>query len=210
MSAIEFDFEPQRGLPGALPAGERIVWQGAPDWRVLARRAFHVRKVAVYFTLLAGWGAATGGTLTGVIVTLGVGAVAVGLLAFLAWLSARSTVYTLTNRRLVLRYGAALTKCVNLPLKLVGKADVRLNPDGSGDLPLAMTDRMPFGWAMLWPHARPWRLRRPEPMLRAVPDAAAVAATLSQTLAEAVPAGRRSAIEVAPAPAYPLGETVAA
>ncbi|HBB55427.1 MAG TPA: phosphopantetheine adenylyltransferase, partial [Hyphomonadaceae bacterium] len=27
----EFDFEPVRGLPEALPAGEAILWQGAPS-----------------------------------------------------------------------------------------------------------------------------------------------------------------------------------
>ncbi len=32
----------------------------------------------------------------------------------------------------------------------------------------------------LWPHARPWRAARPEPMLRCVPQAAQVAQLLSQ------------------------------
>ncbi len=31
--------------PQALPAGERMLWQGAPSWRALARRSLHVRKV---------------------------------------------------------------------------------------------------------------------------------------------------------------------
>lgn len=29
----EHDFEAVRGLPGALPQGERIVWQGPPGGR---------------------------------------------------------------------------------------------------------------------------------------------------------------------------------
>jgi hypothetical protein len=37
----------------------------------------------------------------------------------------------------------------------------------------------------LWPHARPWRVSRPEPMLRCVPDAAAVARLLTQAWSEA-------------------------
>ena len=40
------------GLPEPLPAGERMIWQGKPDWRALALRAFHVRKVAIYFGVL--------------------------------------------------------------------------------------------------------------------------------------------------------------
>ena len=38
-----------RGLPERLPDGERLLWQGAPDWRALARQAFHVRGLAIYF-----------------------------------------------------------------------------------------------------------------------------------------------------------------
>ena len=48
----EHEWEAAPGLPSALPAGERVVWQGAPDWRSLAVHAFHVRKVAIYFALM--------------------------------------------------------------------------------------------------------------------------------------------------------------
>ena len=51
----DFAFEPIRGLPDHLPKGERLLWQGAPDWRLLAIQAFHVRKVAIYFALIAAW-----------------------------------------------------------------------------------------------------------------------------------------------------------
>ena len=36
----DFAFEPVRGLPAELPRGERLIWQGAPDWRLLAIQAF--------------------------------------------------------------------------------------------------------------------------------------------------------------------------
>ena len=39
----EYEAEPIRGLPGLLPKGEHIVWQGAPQWQALSRRAFHTR-----------------------------------------------------------------------------------------------------------------------------------------------------------------------
>ena len=48
----EHEFEPQFGLPERLPAGERILWQGSPDFRALARNAFHLRKLALYFSVL--------------------------------------------------------------------------------------------------------------------------------------------------------------
>ena len=48
----DFDFEPVPGLPAHLPEGEKLLWQGAPEWRDLAIRAFHVRKVAIYCGVL--------------------------------------------------------------------------------------------------------------------------------------------------------------
>ena len=45
----EHELEPAYGLPERLPANERILWQGSPDWRTLARRVFFVRTLALYF-----------------------------------------------------------------------------------------------------------------------------------------------------------------
>ena len=48
----EHELEAAPGLPEPLPAGERVLWQGKPDWKRLANEAFHVRQVAVYFALM--------------------------------------------------------------------------------------------------------------------------------------------------------------
>jgi len=37
---------------------------------------------------------------------------------------------------------------------------------------------------MLWPHARPWRLKAPEPALRCIPEAGRVADMLAGALRE--------------------------
>jgi hypothetical protein len=179
----EYEHEAVPGLPGRLPPGERIVWQGAPDWRALARTAFHTRGVAIYFAVLTAIAlgfAVTGGGLSGVAMTAGLGVVGVALLHLLAWGTARTTIYTLTDRRIVLRIGMALPKCINLPLVGVGAVELKLNADGTGDVPLAITQRQRLGYAVLWPHARPWHLAKPQPMLRAVPDAASVGALIAR------------------------------
>ena len=94
------------GLPSRLPPGERILWQGRPDWRVLARRALHVRGLAFYLGLMLCWFAV---------------------------------------------------------------ADFR--PSNAGRTLAGVL----------------WRLSQPEPMLRAVPDAAEVARMLSDALAGTAP-----------------------
>ncbi|MFM9978287.1 MAG: photosynthetic complex putative assembly protein PuhB [Sphingomonadaceae bacterium] len=191
----EHDFEPVPGLPGRLPRGETMLWQGKPDWKQLAVAAFHIRPVALYFVVLAVWGALSGGSLVGIAITIGFGALAVGVLSLMAWFSAHTTIYTLTDRRMVLRIGMAVSTCINLPLGQIGAADLKLAGNGSGDIALRTNDRMPLGYAMLWPHARPWTIVHPQPMLRAVPEARKVAALLARACG--------ASLAVARAPAQP-------
>ena len=190
MSHDDFAFEPVRGLPAELPPGERMLWQGAPRWQDLAIHAFHVRLVALYFVgivLVAGAAEAlSGGTVTDILRPalwlVPLGSVAVGLLAGLAWASARTTVYTVTTKRVVLRFGIALPITLNLPFARIDGASVRLLPGGVGDIPLTLSGQDRLAYLILWPHVRPFRFTRPEPMLRAVPDAATVAGVLGAAL----------------------------
>lgn len=184
----EHEFEPQRGLPEALPPGETLLWQGSPEAGMLARRAFHVRKLVVYFTMLAGLrltlmlgsAATTREMLVSLLWMTLLGATAIGLLYFVAWLSARSAVYTITDRRIVMRVGIVLTLTFNIPFKRITGAGLRLNADGTGDLPITLAGDDRIAWLHLWPHARPWKLAHPEPMLRCVPKAAEVAGLLAE------------------------------
>lgn len=198
----EYENEPVRGLPGRLPPGETLLWQGSPDWRRLARDAFHVRLVAVYFAVLLAWAAidALTGSATspiGMVTTAVLAGVCLALLHGLAWLSARTTVYTITSKRVVLRFGMALPKCVNLPFVQIGTARLASNPDGTGDIALVLTAKG-LGYAVLWPHARAWQLAQPEPMLRAIPNVASVAALLADACAAVVPVRREMATVDAP------------
>lgn len=170
---MEHDDEPVRGLPGRLPPGETILWQGAPDARAFLRDALHARWIAAYFVALTLYGL-TQASLFGALTSFVAGIACLGMLALFAWGVARTSVYTLTNKRLVLRIGVALTACFNLPLKSIAAADLRPLDNGHGDLALTL-DGARIGYAFLWPHARPWRLRDPQPMLRAVPNAVDVA-----------------------------------
>lgn len=192
--AAEHEFEPQFGLPERLPEGERIVWQGTPLWTVLARRAFHADKVAIYFAVLLAWqlasrlhdGAAPGEALRSMAGWSLLAATGVGLLLALAWMSARTTVYTLTERRIVMRIGIVLTVSYNLPLARIESADLRPVGHGEGgEIALALEPRTRIAWLHLWPHVRPWRVARPQPMLRALADAQSVSALLADAWAQA-------------------------
>lgn len=179
------------GLPGALPAGERLLWQGRPHWRGLALRALHARKLAFYFAALLAWyvasslydGEPAGGVALAALKLGGLALAPLALIGLYAWLTQRATIYSITNRRVVIRMGIALPMTLNLPFARIEAADLHVCADGSGDIALRLTPAERIAYPILWPHARPWRLARAEPMLRAVPKATAAAQILARALA---------------------------
>ncbi|MGI4975714.1 MAG: photosynthetic complex putative assembly protein PuhB [Janthinobacterium lividum] len=181
--------QPPHGLPGPLPPGETMLWQGSPSWRGVARRVLHVRTLLFYFAALALVALVravvldTASMWFSLAALMLLGTVALALLSAFAVLVARTSVYTLTGQRVVLRIGVALGISINLPFRSIESADLRLYPDGTGDIALLLEGQSRLGITTLWPHVRPWRTRRVQPMLRAVPDAARVARLLADALA---------------------------
>lgn len=215
----EHDFEPIRGLPGLLPPGERLIWQGAPDWQVLARRTYLGDFVVLWFTGIMAWRLIGGivdgdGVAASIVYALWmvpVAATALAIIAGLAWATARSTVYTITSRRVVMRIGVALSMTINVPFKRIVSADMKPLPGGCGDIALGIGGKDRFAYLALWPHARPWRLGNPQPMMRAVPEAQAVARTLAEAIAsfQTVHGVATSATPAAPRPAAQGGMVAA-
>jgi hypothetical protein len=180
----EHEFEAAPGLPEKLPAGERILWQGAPDPLALGIHVYRVRMLGGYFAamlvLQALYLAGEPGGLTArpLLISLGAACLALGMLGAVAWFTARGTLYTVTNRRVVMRIGIVLTITLNLPFKALSAAAVRRYQDGSGDIVVDLAGEDRIGWAHLWPHARPWALRKPQPSLRCLRDVQQVAGLL--------------------------------
>lgn len=189
----EHEFEAAYGLPEPLPQGESILWQGAPDLKDLAVRVFHLKKLAVYFVVLMAVrgsylysiGADNLTVAAGVLLVAALGLTALGALGLLAWLTARTTAYTLTDQRVVMRIGIVLTLTFNLPLKQIENAAVLLTSDGFGDIPLAISGGNRIGYINLWPHARPWHLAKPQPMLRCIAQGQTFASLLQQAWTQA-------------------------
>jgi hypothetical protein len=207
----EHDSEPVRGLPAALPPGERVLWQGAPAWRSLALDAYRVRILALYFAVIViarGAWLLWGGSppleaLRGCMGPAVMSVVCLAILCGIAALCARATVYTLTNKRLVIRQGIALSSTINLPFCAIESANLRMHADGTGDITLQTTrgERVSYLW--LWPHVRPWRLTHPQPALRNLVDARTAADLLARTYAASVPGTTVQDAPAAPLSAHP-------
>jgi hypothetical protein len=207
-----------RGLPEPLPEGEHILWQGSPRWQSLAVRALHLRKLAIYFGILLALRAGTvlygGGSpveaLIAVAWLLPLVAAALGMVALLAWLMASTAIYTITDRRVVMRIGVVLSVSFNLPFREIDSAALCAFPDGSGDISLLLDGDVRIAFLQLWPHSRPWHIARPEPTLRAISDAPGVATLLSRLLATAAGTNPRPVAEaVAATPPLTVTEPVA-
>ncbi|EEW26211.1 photosynthetic complex putative assembly protein PuhB [Rhodobacter ferrooxidans] len=183
----DLDFEPIPGLPAKPPVGEALLWQGRPATLALAREAFWLNWLISYFALVVLWRGYVGFTTSGMtgVMTYGLPFVILGLLGALivigmAYAQVRSTVYTITTARVVMRVGATLSVALNLPFTQIGSANLALGRGGHGTIALELLGDKRLSYLMCWPHVRPWHLRHPQPALRAIPDAAAVAKILAE------------------------------
>lgn len=179
-----------RGLPQALPDGERILWQGKPKALTLAIHAFHIRFIALWFVGMTVWrlfsmaraGAPGSEMSVHFAQMMALFAVAMGLVIGIAWLMARAAVFTITTNRVVIRSGAAIRKYVNLPFSTIASAGVKEHGPAAGSIALQIAAPHRASFTRLWPFARPMRFSRPEPMLRALPDVALVSDVLGSAL----------------------------
>lgn len=167
---------------GTPQPDERVLWKGRPNVALLARGAFRTYWIAFYFAVLVAVSLATNRPGTAAIMA-GAGVVTIAILYFLAWLSARSTLYILTDVRVIMRIGMAIETRINVPLKQVKAAHLRDSGKGFGDIALELNGDRLLGVVLLWPHLRPWHINHPQPMLRAIPEVARVAQMMADARA---------------------------
>jgi hypothetical protein len=95
------------------------------------------------------------------------------------YIQANASVYTITNKRVVMRIGAALTVTLNLPFTEIENAAIASGSKDFGTIVIDTKQTTKFSFLVLWPHARAWHFKKPQPSLRCIPDAAQVAKILS-------------------------------
>jgi hypothetical protein len=189
-----FKGRPMDGLPGRLPAGEKVLWQAGPDWRALARQIFKIRVVGIYFAALIVWriyGSMSAGhdlhyALVSALSCVALGAAGVALFCLFAWLIARTTTYTITQKRVVITYGMALPKSLNLPFSKIDGASLAIAKDGTGNISLKLPAEKRLAYLLLWPHVRTGAQGRAEPVLRCIPNPEAAAQILAAELRQTI------------------------
>ena len=174
------------GVPHPLPAGEQLLWEGAPAASAVARHVFRWRWVAAYFAvMLLAWGSTAGAAITAgtfwpsLAVRLLLTGVVLAIVWGLAILIARTSWYAITNRRVVLRIGMVFPMSINIPFTILQSADLGAFPDGTGQLVLTLVPGQRIAYIALWPHCQVWRFNQPRPMLRGLTEPARIGALLA-------------------------------
>jgi hypothetical protein len=178
-------FEPVAASP------EDFSWVDRPSWRAGAFRIWRVRLVGAWFAILLLDGVRLFLTepadrprlVAGAITLVTAGLIACAILTTLAWLTRRTTTYRIGEGQVEMRYGIALKATLVIPFCAIEQVSVRVHRDGAGDVALRLKPGPGVIYPKLWPHVRPGSLFRPEPALRCVPAAGAVAASLSREIA---------------------------
>ena len=187
-----------RGVPHPLPAGEHLLWEGAPAADAVAPPVFHRRALAVYFAVIITWwmvsttqAFGSSAFLAGLAIRVGLSAIALGVIEVLSRVTARTAWYAVTNRRIVLKLGMVVPMSINLPFSRVQSVGVAMFRDGTGQVLLTLQKADRLAYIALWPHCRVFHINQPQPLLRGLRDAQAVGALLA------------AAVEAAAAPGAP-------
>lgn len=191
MSTHEYDYEPIPGVPGIPPAGERILWHGSPEWKSVLIHVLAGRWFLAYFVTLTLWRFASSWSdgmtiLAAISSTLWLMPLWAGVIAALAAFAfgiSKTTIYTITNKRLIMRYGVALPMAVNVPFTKVLGAGLKTFRDGTGQIALELDGDVRLAYLVIWPHSRPGHFLNPQPLLRSLPNPQAVVKILAAALA---------------------------
>ena len=110
---------------------------------------------------------------------MAVGIAACAILVLIAYVQARTTVYTITTKRVVMRVGAALTITFNFPYNKISNANLGLRRDGTGTITFELAGYNKVSYLVLWPHVHPWKMSSPQPALRCIVNPEEVAKILA-------------------------------
>ena len=166
------ELEPIHGFPEALPQNENLIWQGSPDFWFIAKRVFYVKQITFYFALIIfvalglNFGKLSQTELIlNFLLNFSLALTAMLLILGLSFLISSTAVYSLTNKRLVMRIGVVLTVTLNIPFNKIESAELKKYPDGSGDISIKLASGNKIAYPHLWPHCRSWFFSDPRPRL---------------------------------------------
>ena len=188
MNGHTHEFEPTFGFPESLPFSEKVLWQGSPCAWLIARRIFFLPHLFFYFLILSCLALIFNSEVLTIkdlfikfLSYMSLGMVAIFLLLAISYLISSTTVYSVTDKRVVMRIGIVLNLSLNIPFSKIETAAWKEYPDKSGDISLDLVPDNKIAYLHLWPHCRPWFFSSPRPRLSCLKDVEVVACCLTSS-----------------------------
>jgi hypothetical protein len=191
MNGHTHEFEPTFGFPESLPTSEKVLWQGSPCAWLIARRIFFLPYLFFYFLMFSCLALIVNSdvlTLKDLFVKflsyMSLGMVAIFILLAISFLISSTTMYSITDKRVVMRIGIVLNLSLNIPFSKIETAELKAYPDKSGDISLNLVPDNKIAYLHLWPHCRPWFFSSPRPRLSCLKDVEVIASCLTSSWEE--------------------------
>ena len=191
MNGHTHEFEPTFGFPESLPTSEKVLWQGSPCAWLIAKRIFFLPHLFFYFLMFSCLALIVNSdvlTLKDLFVKflsyMSLGMVAIFILLAISFLISSTTMYSITDKRVVMRIGIVLNLSLNIPFSKIETAELKAYPDKSGDISLNLVPDNKIAYLHLWPHCRPWFFSSPRPRLSCLKDVEVIASCLTSSWEE--------------------------
>ena len=188
-------FEVHKNILDAIPEGESILWKGKPSFWGFSWYFFGLKLLAFYLIILSVVFAARL-TVTDFFTAFVVdflpfllsGILTSCILMALAKIQSQSSVYIITENRVIIKSGAALSFLISMPFKKIKAVNLQKRKGSLGTISFELNSGKRVPYISCWPSVRPWRFKKTEPAFSCIENVDEVATILRKS----VMAGRGS------------------
>ena len=181
-------FEAPKNILDAIPNGESILWKGRPSLWGFSWNLFGLKWITLYLSMLsivsvARFFASDFYTafyvdflpffLSGIFASI--------ILIGLAAIQTYSTVYIITENRVIIKTGAALSFLISMPFKKIKEVNLQKRGASIGTISFELLSEKRVPYISCWPSVRPWKFKRTQPAFSCVRSVDEVATILRKT-----------------------------
>ena len=182
-------FEVHKNILDAIPEGESILWKGKPSFWGFSWYFFGLKLLAFYLIILSVVFAARL-TVTDFFTAFVVdflpfllsGILASCILMALAKIQSQSSVYIITENRVIIKSGAALSFLISMPFKKIKAVNLQKRKGSLGTISFELNSGKRVPYISCWPSVRPWRFKKTEPAFSCIENVDEVATILRKSV----------------------------
>ena len=182
-------FEVHKNILDAIPEGESILWKGKPSFWGFSWYFFGLKLLAFYLIILSVVFAARL-TVTDFFTAFVVdflpfllsGILTSCILMALAKIQSQSSVYIITENRVIIKSGAALAFLISMPFKKIKAVNLQKRKGSLGTISFELNSGKRVPYISCWPSVRPWRFKKTEPAFSCIENVDEVATILRKSV----------------------------